>query len=320
VAQTTCSADGCGTATVSKGMCRKHYHALWKAQNPEKVVAYRRKNAERYNARRRSDQRPLAGRSCAECGGSFDAEHRNENYCGLPCRRKAERLRAKENNYGAEAFTCYHCGNETLGRIPKKDQHHKRRYCTPECQAKAKSWLYRTIFSMPVPWSNCERCEARFIQRGKKARCRDCQVDLVSLLRVRYSKVCQSCGERYETSQPHQLTCTKKCASRRTRQTQRQRHGRQDTHRKRARRYGCEYEPVSRTKVFERDGYVCQICGEATSSKYSFDDPWSPTVDHIVPMSKQGAHSYENIQCAHAFCNSVKNDKSDADVWELAQT
>lgn len=36
-------------------------------------------------------------------------------------------------------------------------------------------------------------------------------------------------------------------------------------------------------------------------------DNWQ--VDHIIPLSKGGEHSYRNVQLAHAFCNQSKGSK-----------
>lgn len=33
---------------------------------------------------------------------------------------------------------------------------------------------------------------------------------------------------------------------------------------------------------------------------------WSATRDHIIPLSKDGEHTYGNCQLAHRICNSCK--------------
>lgn len=61
-----------------------------------------------------------------------------------------------------------------------------------------------------------------------------------------------------------------------------------------------------RVAIYERDGWQCQLCGGATSRIYDSFDPLSPTLDHLVPKSLGGTHGPENLQLAHAICNSTR--------------
>lgn len=76
---------------------------------------------------------------------------------------------------------------------------------------------------------------------------------------------------------------------------------------KRAERFGVPYEPVNRVTVFERDGWVCGICGDPVDH----DDA---SLDHVTPMSLGGAHSYANTQCSHLSCNIRKGARADGRV------
>lgn len=67
--------------------------------------------------------------------------------------------------------------------------------------------------------------------------------------------------------------------------------------------------------LFERDGGVCQICGEPcewsdgeTRSGTFIAGERYPSVDHIVPLSKGGKHAWSNVQLAHRSCNTWKRD------------
>jgi 5-methylcytosine-specific restriction endonuclease McrA len=40
--------------------------------------------------------------------------------------------------------------------------------------------------------------------------------------------------------------------------------------------------------------------------------PWRVELDHIIPISKGGAHSRDNCQAAHARCNRMKSAKMPA--------
>ena len=61
-------------------------------------------------------------------------------------------------------------------------------------------------------------------------------------------------------------------------------------------------EVVRRDYLAKRDGWLCGICREIVAR-----ENWS--VDHIIPLSKGGEHSYANTQIAHLSCNVSKNAK-----------
>lgn len=69
--------------------------------------------------------------------------------------------------------------------------------------------------------------------------------------------------------------------------------------RARARQHGVAYEPINRLEVYERDGWICGICGDLVEKDEA-------SLDHVVPMSRGGAHLYSNVQCAHLLCNIRK--------------
>lgn len=55
---------------------------------------------------------------------------------------------------------------------------------------------------------------------------------------------------------------------------------------------------------------VCAICGKPVDKSLKYPDPWSATVDHIIPINKGGHPSdIDNMQLAHFRCNRLKSDK-----------
>lgn len=70
---------------------------------------------------------------------------------------------------------------------------------------------------------------------------------------------------------------------------------------------------ISLKRLYKRDGGVCQICGEKCDwsdhqykGRYFIAGKAYPSIDHIIPLSKGGEHSWDNIQLAHFSCNSKK--------------
>ena len=54
---------------------------------------------------------------------------------------------------------------------------------------------------------------------------------------------------------------------------------------------------------------VCGICGKPVDKSIRYPDPMSPTVDHIIPVSRNGDPvALENLQLAHRYCNRKKGD------------
>ena len=62
-----------------------------------------------------------------------------------------------------------------------------------------------------------------------------------------------------------------------------------DTHRRK----------ITRRAVFARDGWTCQYCGSRSNL----------TVDHVIPRSKGGASTWENIVASCASCNRRKGNR-----------
>ncbi|CAL4860366.1 HNH endonuclease [Microbacterium sp. MM2322] len=65
--------------------------------------------------------------------------------------------------------------------------------------------------------------------------------------------------------------------------------------------------PVTRRGVLRRDGHRCAYCGKSAS-----------TIDHVLPRSRGGADSWENLVAACLRCNNVKGDRTPQEMhWEL---
>jgi 5-methylcytosine-specific restriction endonuclease McrA len=56
---------------------------------------------------------------------------------------------------------------------------------------------------------------------------------------------------------------------------------------------------LSRRAIFARDDHRCQYCGDHADS-----------IDHVMPRSRGGEHSWENVAAACRSCNLDKRDRT----------
>ena len=62
--------------------------------------------------------------------------------------------------------------------------------------------------------------------------------------------------------------------------------------------YGMHVQ-LSKKNVFKRDRGICQYCGTTSGPM---------TIDHVVPRSHGGSDTWDNLVCACARCNNIKDD------------
>jgi 5-methylcytosine-specific restriction endonuclease McrA len=79
---------------------------------------------------------------------------------------------------------------------------------------------------------------------------------------------------------------------------------------RRSRKRGVFVESITRRRVFDRDDWRCQLCGQAVPKQAEVPDPAAPTLDHIIPLAAGGTHEYSNVQLAHFLCNSLKGNRA----------
>lgn len=76
----------------------------------------------------------------------------------------------------------------------------------------------------------------------------------------------------------------------------------QRAHNRRARLRAVEYETIDRPAIIERDNSTCYLCGKVLL-------PDEITLDHVIPISKGGSHTTNNIKVACLSCNCSKGNR-----------
>ena len=183
---------------------------------------------------------------------------------------------------------------------------------------KAQAWQWRSIIS----YRQCDGC-GKTITQGKRTKqvCNAACYRLAAGMTPRGSEVAGRCecggAITYSVTSKHRTRCDgcRRAIARAAARRKRRRAKERGTyigsdHRKRARKYDVEYEPIQPRYIYERDNWTCHLCGERVHKSHPKDgyDPLGPSLDHIIPMSKGGAHIKSNVALAHFICNSIKSD------------
>ena len=70
---------------------------------------------------------------------------------------------------------------------------------------------------------------------------------------------------------------------------------------------GSRHIPVTRRGVLRRDEFRCAYCGRSAS-----------TIDHVIPRSRGGADTWENLVACCLACNNAKSDRTPTEMgWTL---
>ena len=139
---------------------------------------------------------------------------------------------------------------------------------------------------------SCRKQSAREYQRNR---------DLAATSHRRFDRQCKECESTFMPSygNKRRFFCTEICSRKHKKRIERSK--------RRAKIRSVKIETVDPIKVFNRDGWKCHICAGATPKKYRGTyRATAPELDHIVPLSLGGAHSYSNTACCCRKCNQRK--------------
>lgn len=121
---------------------------------------------------------------------------------------------------------------------------------------------------------------------------------------------CCVCGKPFETFNPKQKTCSKEC-------------GKKLEYANKSNRIPKEQiidKDITLEALYRRDSGVCYLCGEKCDwddKQYGHVGPKYPTIDHLIPISRGGLHSWDNVRLAHFECNCNKSNDLPDNIDEL---
>ena len=211
--------------------------------------------------------RTLEDRECKACGKTFRPLLHRVWCCSKVC---AGHLAASTRGYSKSSPVYFYvCASCGLVRTCR---HPSQKTCSPACALKYQQTMARA-YSEAHDWRNRE------------------------------PRACMECGGAFTPvyGDKRRSYCSARCSKKKLRRE----HGKSGP--ARARRKGVKTEAVQVTRVFERDGWRCQVCGKSTpKERRGTRYPNAPELDHRVPIALGGSHTYGNVQCACRACNNAK--------------
>lgn len=286
---------------------------------------------------------PVVVKQCICCGRDFEAvgpkQISQRVLCGDPDCNKAHRKVGKarraagvflmQQSHGT-AKTCRHCKRCGNGPLTRNQKDYCSRACAGadarECKrdfrgvsasvrmAVSFAEFFYGWESQRPEWIQCVAC-GKSIEQSANGQRLFCSEQCRHRHQNPLPTECCDCGCAISSRHRNQKRCGQ-CRSRRIKQFRRKAKRLLGNYRKRCRRYGVPYDPlVTRRKVFERDGYTCQLCDCKCLTQFvlvdGLPDPLSPTVDHIVALSMRiKGHTWDNVQCACWACNVAKGARA----------
>ena len=228
--------------------------------------------------------------ACLTCGTAYQPVKRGQRHCSKACRHLASYRHSRGRR---DARECPQCGVEF--RRTNEDQV----FCSRACVAER--------FSRPTPCEDCgallprhdgkptTRCGACDDQR---ARIKSAQQAMRAEERARsLQRTCLWCQVSFAARNVSARCCSKVCRSRLESRARKQR------------LKGLAPTIISIVAVYHRDHGRCGLCHKRVPLTKKYPHPLAATVDHIVPITQGGEHTFENVQLAHARCNLLKGNR-----------
>lgn len=164
-----------------------------------------------------------------------------------------------------------------------------------------------------ITCKNCkeQRTEIRNMIHQNKQSLDSMVVKLVEEIEGQHKKkinICLECDEVF-ISRNKKMYCDRKCS-------QRSASRRKELRRRNNKMANGEIDDISLDRLIERDKNTCHICKTScnkddhiiTDEGYFITGESYPSIDHVIPISKGGTHTWNNVKLAHFYCNTIKSD------------
>ena len=246
-------------------------------------------------------------KECLYC--SKDITGKTESYCSKDCSDEA-RKKQKREKYRKENGLYDKYGYEVVKKckVCNADISHMKvnaMYCSNSCKQMAgdrrKGHKSKEEYLKIVGEQRKKRLARLEIEKARK-KLRD---------EKELTRPCVECGTPFYNPHPLVLTCTPLCSKRRKNRIK------QLHNSKRLNEHNIVDKDITLQKLFKKYKGICYLCGKKcdfndkviTEEGYTIVGKTYPSIEHVIPISKGGMHSWDNVNLAHHYCNAIKSDK-----------
>ncbi|MGM0807543.1 MAG: HNH endonuclease [Bacillota bacterium] len=240
---------------------------------------------------------------CKACNKEYQSRYETTKFCCDACRSKYN----KENK--GHKQVCKYCKGEF--RV-----YRKQNFCTKECwsnYAKVNK-KPKAVIKKKHKEKNCIGCGISFTTtRGNKKYCnKDCaykhhlnKLDHKRKEEVTYhQRKCKECGKHFSSTRWNAAYCNTVCSNRYSNRRN------ETTRRRMIRKNGKVDWNISIERLLKRDGKRCYLCDANVDLSVDTNHANYPSIEHVIPVSKGGTHTWDNVKIAHRKCNALKSDKT----------
>ena len=253
-------------------------------------------------------------KQCNACGEWFRTQEKRKRHCSQRC-SQSMRLAGKPLKSNR---VCVGCGSEFRKKYSGRN---KGLYCSRECAFKNCQHYNRSpkhpisdgILEWAFGWKKCRVCRCDFYAtKTNSGICSDeCRKQRAREKAGNWynqkhgdTRPCASCGNVINRNGKRMCEECRRIGKAESRRASKSiRRAREKTN--------GPYELIRATAVFKRDEWICRLCNQPTESHEKVPHPRAPTIDHIMPISKGGTHTMDNVQCACFECNWMKADNTE---------
>lgn len=237
--------------------------------------------------------------NCRNCNTAFKTKSVHALFCKDKCR-----MQYNKKNRGT-LKECQWCKREF------RSYGHKL-YCSKECREETQNYnrLVR-LKQQEVIKINKEIKKLSNVFRNvlveRKRTCGYCEKEFIMVKGKTGNKYCSN-------------ECSELSVKRRAKKKRRSKD-------KRWRTNGKPDYSITLDKLHIKYNGICHLCGNQTNysdmyindeGHYIAGDSY-PSIDHLVPISKGGTHTWDNVRLAHRLCNSLKGNKHEKREREFLQ-